>query len=292
MALPPAYGIPSAQPLLAVAPYGQFNLRELERGGIYRIRHDIPGGKFYVGSAKNFRIRWNIHRSDLRRGKNASAYLQHAWSKHGENAFVWEVLEYVADPGELVVREQRWIDGLGAHVTRGGLNMLPNAGSPLGTKHSEETRAKFRAIAAARPPEHYKKVVASKKASGWTHSAEARAKLGDAARGRKLTPDHVAKVAAANRGKKRGPEALARMREGYRLRTDLAKAKYGIGSHPQSDATRVKISLKNRGKKISQEVRSRISAGRKAFLRRQKQSVIAPSAQPTRSRPYQLVLPL
>lgn len=63
---------------------------ELNFPAIYTITH-IASGKAYVGQTINVRIRWQMHRSDLRKGKHRNAYLQHAWNKYGKDAFVFAV---------------------------------------------------------------------------------------------------------------------------------------------------------------------------------------------------------
>jgi group I intron endonuclease len=109
---------------------------------IYQIRH-IKSGKVYVGSAVNPRKRCRWHYAALRRGAHYSPYLQHAWDKHGEDAFVFEILEPVLFVEDLIPREQYWIDTKRAANPAHGFNGSPTAGSPLGRKHTDEARAKI-----------------------------------------------------------------------------------------------------------------------------------------------------
>lgn len=109
--------------------------------GIYIITC-LPTGKIYVGSSINLRKRWNMHRRELRSGVHCNQYLQRAWNKYGEIAFTFEILELVM-PWGLIDREQYWIDKLSPFDER-GFNIVPNAGSTLGRKVSEETKAKMR----------------------------------------------------------------------------------------------------------------------------------------------------
>jgi group I intron endonuclease len=66
--------------------------------------------------------------------------------KHGESAFVLEILELVTDQGRLVEREQYWIDELDSANPRTGFNISPTAGNCLGCKHSDEARAAMSAM--------------------------------------------------------------------------------------------------------------------------------------------------
>ena len=106
-------------------------------GYIYRVRC-TKTDKIYVGSARNPTQRWMAHLSKLRNGKHHSIHLQRAFSKHGEDCFFFEVMEYVHDDLFLLAREQFWIWRNASRL----YNASPTAGSPLGVKHSKETRAK------------------------------------------------------------------------------------------------------------------------------------------------------
>lgn len=105
--------------------------------GIYRIRNRTTG-KCYVGSAVNIERRWGEHRAYLRGGYHHSQHMQRAWLLHGEEEFLFEVIEEVC-PERLIEREQHWIDALAAYG-RSGYNVSPTAGSSLGLTRSAETR--------------------------------------------------------------------------------------------------------------------------------------------------------
>lgn len=79
-----------------------------EKCGIYQILC-VVSGKSYVGSSKQISVRWRQHRGRLRKGLHTSPRLQQAWTKHGEDKFVFSVLEECAVEA-LFVREQHWID--------------------------------------------------------------------------------------------------------------------------------------------------------------------------------------
>lgn len=78
--------------------------------GVYAIIH-IESGRRYIGSAAEIYSRWRAHLSDLRRGIHHCRYLQNAWSKHGSNAFRFEVLEAcLGEATILVARERYWME--------------------------------------------------------------------------------------------------------------------------------------------------------------------------------------
>lgn len=76
------------------------------QGAIYTITCSA-NGKTYVGSTiRTPRQRWLEHLHHLRKGKHHSRYLQHAYSKHGEESLTFSVVEHVADANFLLPREQ------------------------------------------------------------------------------------------------------------------------------------------------------------------------------------------
>lgn len=77
--------------------------------------------------------------SCLLRTKTTSA-ISNALLKYGYSNFTLEILEY-CDSSETIKREQYYLD-----TFKPEYNILPVAGSSLGHKHSEETKAKLRAI--------------------------------------------------------------------------------------------------------------------------------------------------
>lgn len=173
---------------------------------IYQIRNLI-NGKIYIGSTFDFRYRFSKHKNDLKQNKHDNSYLQASWNKHGEKAFVFEVLE-ICDKEKLIEREQYWLDKTQCYKRYSGYNICIVSQSPLGIKRSKETRAKMSAWQIGRKM-----------------SDEAKKKIGDANRGRKHTKEELEKMRivstgriqteetkAKRRGRKHTPEALAKMR--------------------------------------------------------------------------------
>lgn len=179
--------------------------------------------KQYVGSAHDIKARWAVHRNELRHNQHHSRYLQRAWNKHGEEAFVFRILEVCAGE-QCVEREQYWIDTL-----RPKFNMHPLARSPLGVKRSNETRAKLSVIASKRVPpmagKHHSDTTKAKmrgrivseatreKLRNRVVSAETRAKLSAAKVGVPRSRAAVEASAAKVRGRKRTPEQVEALRQ-------------------------------------------------------------------------------
>lgn len=110
--------------------------------GVYAITNTINGHR-YIGSSTNISKRWVEHKRMLRANKHHSVYLQRAWNKYGESAFLFELLRVVNGRDNCIIAEQEYIDSL-----RPEYNIAPKAISPGGTPVTEATREKLRANAA------------------------------------------------------------------------------------------------------------------------------------------------
>lgn len=196
--------------------------------GVYTITNMI-NGKRYIGSAARIDARFRQHLKALRRGVHHSVKLRRAWEKYGSAAFAFDVLEYV-EPAQLLSAEQRWIDYFQA-ATHSGYNVCKTAGSHLGMECSAETRNKL--------------AVAGR---GRRHTPEALAKM----RGRVCSVETRARMGVARRGQRRSVEARARM----------SAARKG---HQHSPETKAKIAAAMRGRRLSPETRSRMSIAQRGI---------------------------
>ena len=159
-------------------------------GGIYIIRNLI-NTKLYVGSAKDFAIRWRSHRRQLRKNIHPSSHLQLAWNQYGESSFEFSCLERVANPTDLIEREQYWIDYFNSANRRRGYNLSPTAGSQLGYRFTEAQR---------------KRLSESHRATRKPHSEETKKKIAAALRNHPSYSDPNRRTnSAALKGRKRGP---------------------------------------------------------------------------------------
>jgi len=75
--------------------------------GIYIIINNL-NDNFYVGSAKNYRKRWQQHKNDLKRNKHNNTHLQRSYNKHGD-VFSYYLLEECENENLLKV-EQTYLD--------------------------------------------------------------------------------------------------------------------------------------------------------------------------------------
>lgn len=149
--------------------------------GIYKIKNMI-NGRIYIGSAINFSRRIGEHTGLLNKNKHHSAYLQNSWNKHGGDNFIFGLIEQVKHSEDLIAREQCWMDTLNPEY-----NICPTAGSRLGSKSTEETKAKIsknngKYWLGKSIPEDVKKKM-SNSSKGCAHSDATKKKISEATSG-------------------------------------------------------------------------------------------------------------
>jgi group I intron endonuclease len=158
----------------------------------------IPTGKVYVGSTQNLQKRRSHHLFELRQNRHSNTYLQHAWDKYGESAFLFSVLE-LCPIERLIEREQYWIDATRCNQRAYGFNRRIVAESDRGLKRGGQALENIRQANKRQDHSHL-------------HTPEAREKARQAAakrRGVAITDDHKAKLSKAKIGTKRNPESVA-----------------------------------------------------------------------------------
>jgi group I intron endonuclease len=107
--------------------------------GVYRITNQI-NQKVYVGSSTNLAQRKSEH---FCKKHNKNPGLREDMKAYGKEAFQFEVLEECKQE-HCVAVEQTFIDYYKRLLGWENLyNASPTAGSPLGVKHSEETKQKI-----------------------------------------------------------------------------------------------------------------------------------------------------
>jgi group I intron endonuclease len=97
--------------------------------GIYIIRN-LSDNRVYVGSSVSARQRLNKHRSTLRRGVHPNQFLQRAFTKYGEEQFLFYHLLDAAPENRLRI-EQWWIDYFKSDQEDFGYNLIPTRDSQL-----------------------------------------------------------------------------------------------------------------------------------------------------------------
>jgi len=212
--------------------------------GVYAIIN-LMNNKVYVGSACDLKRREADHVRRLRGGYHDNLYLQNSWNKYGESNFTFGLLEE-CELFELIPREQYWIDEFESYLFKNGYNRSPTAGSPLGVKHSDETKAKMSERMLGKPMPDWVKEKIRAALKGKTKSEDHRSNLWNNRRGWKHSEESKMKIArslrkAAERGERSGPP------EGWK----------------HSEESRKKMSKAHKGVRKSAEHRAKIAAALK-----------------------------
>lgn len=171
--------------------------------GVYRIIH-VESGKCYVGQSVRIEYRLSQHLRGLLGGVHPNEYLQRAYSLHGDDAFVAEILE-VCSQKTLTEREQFWMD---FYRPTGLYNLTPAAGSTAGYKFTEEQSENLSKSLKGNTKLSESIAVAmlgnqnGKGNKGKKRSDESRALMSVAAKGRKFKPrseDHRKNLSEAGK---------------------------------------------------------------------------------------------
>jgi group I intron endonuclease len=100
--------------------------------GVYRITN-LTNSKFYIGSSNNLSTRFRVY-FNVNQLIRSNMYIYKAILKYGYSKFSLDIIEY-CEPNLLISREQYYLD-----LLKPEYNILKNAHSFLGFKHSDETR--------------------------------------------------------------------------------------------------------------------------------------------------------
>jgi group I intron endonuclease len=244
-------------------------------GGVYLITNDRDDRR-YAGSSANIKNRFGNHRSDLRNNRHRNKRLQEAWNEYGEDAFTFTVMERTQTPSDrkaaaevLAAAEQWWFDELHIDITY-DFNIAPVAGSNLGFKHTEETKAllseqrKGRTFTDEQRARMSLGHMGNPSNTGKKATAETRAKQSAAHKGNqrtlgyKHTDEAKANMSAAHKGIPRTPEWIENQRKG--ALEHLRLVELGL-REPQK---------RRRREDMTEEERSRRSAGASARWERRR----------------------
>ena len=200
--------------------------------GIYKIIN-ILNNKFYVGSAVDLKRRKTRHFSELRKGNHKNGHLQAAWKKYGEQAFIFVVVEEVADVALLFEKENVWLKehvgkpycyNIGVDALAPMLGRTGEHSPTWGHKHTEEAKLRIGVASKSRVQSDEEKTMRRATMRGKPQPAEVRAKISATLMGEgnfwfgKKRPDHGAKVSKEvevtdNEGRKEVFPSIAALRK-------------------------------------------------------------------------------
>ena len=207
-------------------------------GGIYVIR--LSDTHYYGGRTKNFRVRWAAHLRELREGRHNNRRMQRVFDRYGR--FDPEVVAVLA-PDECPDAEQAWLDE--NFRKPGCVNLVASSrGGMAGVGRTRESRAKQGATIRSRP-DLLEKARASLARNRVFITKEGRRigimKTAAKNRGRKQTPEQIARRVESITGRKNTPETIERMRVSAKRRAAAVPTSHG-------DETRALISTQQRGR--------------------------------------------
>ena len=194
--------------------------------GIYKIINAISGD-FYIGSAVNLDKRRLEHWSALKRNNHPNCHLQRAWNKYGKSCFMFTPI-LVCCKEDLLIKEQECLD-----VMKPRYNLSPTANSVLGCKFNVNNQSRIK--------------------SGLTRRGVPKSE--------KWKLEHHFRMLGntLNSGNKQSNETCKKKSE--RLKGN-PKLKTWLG-RTHTEEEKLKISLANRGKVVSDETKRKMSISAK-----------------------------
>jgi predicted GIY-YIG superfamily endonuclease len=227
----------------------------MANSGIYAITNTVNGNK-YIGSAVNFKKRWQKHKRELNKNTHHSGYLQNAWNKYGADCFDFTVLE-CCEKELLIEREQFYIDSEYPEY-----NVCPTAGSCLGRVASEESRRKISEYMLNCPEDHRHKM--SEAAKGKRHTDVAKQKMSEAHKGKYPSEETRRKMSEALKGNTRGlGHSHIASEETRRKISEAQKGNTNMLGKYHTDETKRKMSEASTGRKHTDEAIRKMSEAHK-----------------------------
>jgi group I intron endonuclease len=167
----------------------------------------LESGKSYIGSSLNLGRRLKLYYSDyhLNDSDNRNMIINKALIKHGHSKFSLEILEY-CDPEDVIERENYYIK-----VFKPEYNILQEAGSSFGYKHTKETLLK---MSEAKKAENHPLF-------GKFHSEETKILMSEAKKGHTLSEDTRMKISKTLKGKITSSETKAKMSSAIGTETEI-----------------------------------------------------------------------
>lgn len=242
------------------------------KSGIYQIVNE-SNNRFYIGSAKLFKTRFNQHLNSLRKGKHHNKFLQADFNKCGEDAFVFEVLEVTS--GTLLERRtieetylKRFFDNCTNCYNSKDFTLKPR--KETWSSSREEVRAKISAgLKRAWKDDKQRKQNRSELSKKMWNTEEYRVWKLQTLTGRKNSEDQKKRMSEAALARNSDSEDTKKIKSESakkRFQDPVQRDKLAQASKnkpPMSEETRKKLSKSLKGRVVSDETRKKISESNK-----------------------------
>lgn len=183
-------------------------MKELMKNtGIYKL-YFTGSDNFYIGSAsRSFESRLRTHLSELRRGIHHNKPLQRGYEKYGESCIVMEPLVICGTNGIIEIEE------FAIRLLKPSYNASKSGATRFGVKASKEAREKMSQAARGRKltEEHKANISKGLLKADMKISDEHREKLRMLMTGRVVSPETRDKIRKANIGKTHAEEVKRKM---------------------------------------------------------------------------------
>ena len=226
------------------------------QGIIYTYTNTLTG-LVYVGQTTQPAVRRQTYALQAASTQPNPRCIIQAMQAAGLDAFTYQVLAEASTKDDLNRLEIHFIAALQANHPQYGYNRtVGGEGGPAGLIHSAEAKAKMSQAARGHTvsAETRAKIAQAKRGRGLgrTHSAEAKAKMSQAKRGKPLSAETRAKLSLAKRGKTLSAEHKAKIAQANRAMTAETRAKIAqtLRGKTHSAETRAKMSLAARRRAI------------------------------------------
>lgn len=225
---------------------------------IYKISNNI-NNKIYIGSAKKFNTRVNVHKSYLRKGNHHSRKLQNHVNKYGLDSLIFEIIYVCENQEDLIEREQYYIDKY-----KPFFNILKVANSRKGIKHTEESIKKMVETRRRngsykkgykRDPELMKRIVETRVKNGYKPNQETKDKIRETLKNRVYSDDSLRNIREANKkriGSKLSKEHIEKIRASQKTDKNYMKGRTKEKHHlfGKKHSEESKLKMKSRARKV------------------------------------------
>jgi len=221
--------------------------------GVYEIENSLSM-KRYVGSSVNIENRWRRHKTDLRKNRHHSQYLQRAWNKYGENSFAFNVL-VVCERRFLQEYEQWYLDNKNCEYNVSDNVESPTRGKHISAEHIEALRKANlgnQYTLGYNHTEESKEQISANNAKYWngkSRSNQTKELISKALKGRPLTEETKRKMSEARMGHIVSEETRGKIGASHRGEKNINYGK----KLPKSTTDKMAISQKKRWERINEE---------------------------------------